>query len=636
MGLQSSFLTPDSSWEPTPVSELPSWEGAKRVAIDVETCDPDLRKMGPGVRREDAHLVGVAFALDGGPAHYMPFAHQGGGNLDRGHVFEYLKDQTAHRIDEITGANLPYDLDWLAEDDIVFRNVKWFRDVQVAAPLINELHMQYSLDNIAERLDIRGKDERVLVDAAQSFGLDPKTDLWRLHSKFVGRYAEHDVLAPLQILHLQHQEIERQGIQQIYDLECRVLPILVKMRRRGVRIDFDKVAQIEERSLKEEKKALDAVYWKTNVRVEVGDTMKAAKLDEVLQAIGIDCPKTPKTLKPSIKTPWLMTIDHEVAKLLVEARAWGKLRTTFCASVRKHSVNGRIHCTFNQLRRTKDDGDPAGAAYGRLSSADPNLQQQPSRHPVIAPLWRSIYLPDDGGEWACLDYSQQEPRWTTHYAEAVGCDKAFEAAQKYREDPKTDNHQMMADMAGIERKAAKAFYLGLTYGMGGGKMCRGLGLPTEWRENPHTGGQYEAAGPEGQALLDKFNQNAPYLKQLSWRVQDKAKMRGFIRTILGRRCRFPRDGKGGYDFIFKALNRLIQGSSADQMKKAMVDADAADIRLQLQVHDELDLTIWKREEAFRLAEIMRQAVPCRVPHRVDIEVGPSWGEIKEIEHRVVA
>lgn len=627
-------------WTAPDLSSLPSWEGCPRVAVDVETKDPFLGRgknnLGPGVRRDGAHLAGISFALEGGPAHYLPINHLGGGNLPEEKVLEYLRDQSKFFTGEIGGAYLPYDLDWLAEEGIVFRKAKAFRDVQVAAPLINDLFLHYSLDKVAERLDLPMKDERLLRQAAEGYGLDPKKDLWQLPAKYVGAYAEQDARLPLQILHLQDQEIEKQGIQGIYDLESKVLPILVKMRRRGVAIDFDQVAVCETRSLTEEKKALDAIYWKTNIRVDVGDTMKAERCAEVMRALGIEPPITPKTQKPSIKSDWLRTIDHDVAGLLVEARAWAKLRTTFCASIKKHAINGRVHCTFNQLRRTKDDGDDAGALYGRLSSADPNLQQQPSRHPIIAPLWRSIYIPEPGGEWACLDYSQQEPRWTTHFAEATGCDKAREAADKYRSDPDTDNHQMMADMAGIKRKEAKEFYLGLTYGMGGGKMAIKLGLPTMMKDNPHTGGQYIAAGEEGQALLDRFNENAPYLKQLSYKAQDRAKLRGYVRTILGRRCRFERNAKGGYDFVYKALNRLIQGSSADQMKKAMVDADDAGFWLQLQVHDELDLTIQSREEAVELSRIMVEAVPCRVPHRVDIEVGPSWGEIKEIECKVVA
>jgi DNA polymerase-1 len=164
--------------------------------------------------------------------------------------------------------------------------------------------------------------------------------------------------------------------------------------------------------------------------------------------------------------------------------------------------------------------------------------------------------------------------------------------------------------------------------MGGGKLCKQLGLDTQWVER--RGRKYEAAGEEGQRILDRFDEKAPFIRQLSWKAQDAARAKGYIKTVLGRRCHFEKkqDGSGDYDFIYKALNKLIQGSSADQMKKAMVDADAAGLRLQIQVHDELDLTTETPEEGEYLAEIMRNAVPCNVPHKIDVERGTNWGNIK--------
>ncbi len=165
--------------------------------------------------------------------------------------------------------------------------------------------------------------------------------------------------------------------------------------------------------------------------------------------------------------------------------------------------------------------------------------------------------------------------------------------------------------------------------MGGGKLCRSLGYPTIWKTHSKSGEKYEAAGPEGQAVIDKFDDGVPFVRLLAKRVERKAQQTGFIRTAGGRKCRFPRKHGGrGFDWTYKALNRLIQGSSGDQMKIAMVEADAAGIKLQLQVHDELDLTIWDRREAEELAEIMRDALPCNVPAKVDLEIGPSWGEAK--------
>ncbi len=183
----------------------------------------------------------------------------------------------------------------------------------------------------------------------------------------------------------------------------------------------------------------------------------------------------------------------------------------------------------------------------------------------------------------------------------------------------------------FNRGNAKTIYLGLCYAMGGGKLCHSLGLETKWITT-RSGKDIEVAGDEGQALLNLFDSKVPFIKELARRAENRAKSRGWIKTVLGRHQRFPvkKDGSGSFDWTHKALNKLIQGSSADQTKKAMVMADEAGIRLQLQVHDELDFTIWSREEAEHCAEIMRTCVPCNVPAKVDIETGPNWGEISEM------
>jgi DNA polymerase I-like protein with 3'-5' exonuclease and polymerase domains len=130
----------------------------------------------------------------------------------------------------------------------------------------------------------------------------------------------------------------------------------------------------------------------------------------------------------------------------------------------------------------------------------------------------------------------------------------------------------------------------------------------------------------GQAIIDLFDKKVPYVKQMEGKCSAVAARRGYVRTVLGRRCRFPKT-RFGYDFTYRGLNRLIQGSSADQTKLAIAQGHEAGYPLQLQVHDELDLTVESMAETEGLAAIMRDGVPCNVPHVVDIETGPSWGEI---------
>ncbi|MFA7063680.1 MAG: DNA polymerase, partial [Methanomethylophilus sp.] len=245
---------------------------------------------------------------------------------------------------------------------------------------------------------------------------------------------------------------------------------------------------------------------------------------------------------------------------------------------------------------------------------------------------------------------QQEPRMAVHYAclarELIGehaWRSALAARDAYRNDPNTDNHQMMADMAGISRKAAKEIYLGLSYGMGGAKMCRKLGLPTMMAVRGPRGvlydatspeGQrlaaegarrFEAAGPEGQQLLDTFDAKVPFVKRLAKACEQRAKAVGYITTLSGRRCRFPKDPHGNFDWTHKGLNRLIQGSSADQTKMAMVACAEAGLDIIIQVHDEIAFSVKNRDEAEHAAEIMRNCTPLELPSKVDVEIGQSWG-----------
>ncbi|MCK9514429.1 MAG: DNA polymerase [Pigmentiphaga sp.] len=644
------FTTVQSTWTPPDLNALPSWEGAKRVAIDCETRDPDLKKLGPGAgRRPNSYITGISFAIEDGPGGYLPIRHEGGDNLPVEAVLRYFRDQAKVFTGDIVGANLPYDLDFLAGDGIEFSRARFFRDIQIADPLICELHDSYSMQAIAQRWGFDGKNEAMLRAAASDYKIDPKKDMWKLPARFVGAYAEEDTRLPLNILRRQEREIDDQDLWRVYDLESRLLPVLTKLRRRGVRIDTDRLEQIERWAYAKEAEALARVRAATGVKIAVGDVWKPEALAPALEYIGIRLNKT-STGKPSIDKELLGSIDHPVADALERARKVNKLRTTFAGSVRDHMVNGRIHCTFNQLRKQKDDEEgTAGAAYGRLSCQNPNLQQQPARDD-FAPMWRAIYLPEEGELWASNDYSQQEPRMAVHYAclarDLIGqhaWQSAIAARDAYRNDPNTDNHQMMADMAGIKRKDAKEIYLGLSYGMGGAKMCRKLGLPTmmavrgprfqlfdvnspEGKRLVEEGARrFEAAGPEGQRLLDTFDSKVPFVKKLAKACEARAKAVGYITTLSGRRCRFPKDRDGNFDWTHKGLNRLIQGSSADQTKAAMVALDAAGFDMIIQVHDEIAFSIRDPKEGEAAAEIMRNCVPLELPSKVDVEVGPSWG-----------
>ena len=668
MYAQLPLFEPDSGWTAPRMSDLPTSWGSGRVGIDCETRDELLTKLGPGVRR-GGYIAGISFAIEDGPSFYLPIRHGGGGNMDPAAVLGYIRDQAKRFDGTLCGANLGYDLDFLAEEGIEFPHVKWFRDIQVADPLINELHFNYSMEAISERWSIPGKDEQLLLEALAAYGYKGKSakgGIWALPAKHVGPYGEQDARLPLAILRRQEREIEAQDLWNVYNLESRVLPVLVRMRRRGVAVSQDRLAQVERWSKEQQQLAIDAANAAhAGRRLSSHDITDTQALATVLTELGVNLPRT-KTGKFSVTADILAAIEHPVADHLRRAKKMSTLRTTFVNGVKDHLTNGRAHCTFNQLRRQKDDGSGGteGAAFGRLSSANFNFQNQPARDEEIGPLWRSIYIPDfveDGCKWAALDYSQQEPRQAVHSAIEAGpkfigeaaYESAREAARRYREDPTMDFHQMMADMAGIKRKPAKNIFLGLSYGMGGAKLSRDLGLPTVWRLQWGQGRQrrfkdfdtreecvaradagrqagypvryWEAAGPEGQKLTDTFDQRVPFVRKMAQHMQDLAEKQGYIETLSGRRCRFPQKDDGTFDWLHKAFNRRIQGGSADQTKMALVEMDAQGLYVQLQVHDEIDGSMTP-EDARRGAEIMENVVQLSVPMKVDVEMGPSWGE----------
>jgi DNA polymerase I-like protein with 3'-5' exonuclease and polymerase domains len=631
-----------SDWTATSVSDLPSWADAARLGLDTETCDPNLNTTGPSVRT-GGFIAGISFAIEDGPSEYLPVRHFGGGNLPEEEVMRYLRGEAKKFKGILVGANLNYDLDYLEEAGIVFPNIKGQRDIQIADPLINELHLSYSLEAIGERWGLPAKDEEHLRKAAMHYGLDPKADLWKLPAKHVGVYATADAVNPLRILRRQERVIEDEGLWEIFKLECELQPVLLQMRRWGIRVDQAKLNHVEEWAIEEEEKQLQEIKRITGRTLNVGDVNKKPALLSVLQAVGVEL--TAKTDGGEIKLDKhiLGAIEHPVADLIHRAKKMDKLRNTFVSSIRRHMVNGRIHSTFNQLRATREQGDEKGARYGRMSSVDPNLQQQPSRDD-FADLWRSIYVPDEPGQLFCsADYSQQEPRMTTHFAELMGYEGAYEMAERFRTDPTTDNHDMMTLMIHPElahldrkdpdflkvRKPTKDIFLGLCYGMGQAKLARTVGLPTAWEINAQ-GRKFETAGPEARALFNKFHRAVPYVKLLSDRCKKKAEKHGVIVTILGRHCHFPRMSNGQYDWTHKALNRLIQGSSGDQTKRAVIELARAGLLPQLQVHDEVCRGVDSMKQAYEIKEIMEHCVELTVPSRVDLEIGPSWGEAEEI------
>lgn len=662
MFLQQDLFPPPAEWRPPRISELISFRGAERVAFDVETYDPSINKLGMGSLR-DGEMVGFSYAIDGGPRFYVPLSHRGGDNVeDKWRALGWLREEAAHFEGELVGAHLQYDLCYSASAGVEWRNVRRFRDVQVGEALIDELADAYDLDSLCLKYGLQPKDTEALTNAAKVLckaktNSQIKQAISQLPARYVGPYGEADADRPLLILREQEKEFERQGLGDAWELESRVLPALLAMRRRGLLVDWDHLDRLDKFARIRCQMACDHVNTlHTSPPLRPQDLNRPDVLHRVLEAGGVHNPYRTKTGKPSVTKEFLEAAPGEMGSAIREAKKWDKVRNTYIAGVRQHAIRGRIHCTYNQTRGVGSDGegDVEGAATFRLSCKDPNLQAQPGRDPEIGPLWRKTYIPDEGKLWTSNDYSQQEPRFTTHFAAVMDLPRAAEAAKRYCDDPNTDNHQMMADLTGglVKRKAAKEIFLGICYGQGGAKTAEKIGLPTsracrpprEWGrpfgtiyyedtcpdtflEAEMAGGYtWNSAGAEAREIIDTLEREVPYVKALAKEVRKKAERSGVIRTFFGHLAHFPRDSVLRDELLRKALNRLIQVSSAGQTKKALLELHESGEYIQLQVHDEIGGSVDDEDHAQRWGNVMRSGAQLRVPNKVDVETGPSWGE----------
>ena len=601
---------------------FPDLSSAEAIAIDLETCDPGMKTSGPGWPTKNGYIVGFALAVDGWKG-YFPTRHGGGGNLDEKRVRAFVQTALDLPCDKIF-FNAAYDVGWLKAEG--FRINGRIIDAMIAAALIDENRFSYSLNALGFDYLQETKSEQGLRDAAKEFGVDPKGELYKLPAMYVGEYAEQDAALTLKLWQYFKIELVKQELSPIFDLEAELCPHLIDMTLRGVRFDQDRAEQTWREFQKREKDALAQIKSLSGVQIDI---WAAASIAKAFDKLGIEYPKTEKGA-PSFTKSFLAHHAHPIAKAIVDAREYNKANGTFIEALLGYSkYDGRIHGHINQLR-----SDEGGTVSGRLSMANPNLQQIPARHPEIGPAIRKLFLPEEGEIWASLDFSQQEPRLAVHYAKLLDLKGADKAAEAYITDPDTDFHQTVADMAGIGRKQAKTIGLGLLYGMGKGKMAAELDLSTE----------------EAGELITKFHELVPFMKGLVTAVQqrvDHPASNGSVRTLLGRRCRFnlweptdfglhkplPREQavleygprlKRAY--TYKGLNRLIQGSAADQTKKSMLACIAEGKLPLLQVHDELCLSVESVDQANKFAQAMMDCVKLEVPSKVDVECGPSWGE----------
>ena len=618
--MQIPLLQPESDWIAPQV--LPKFDPYETLAVDLETYDPNLINRGPGWATGDGYIVGIAIATDKWSG-YLPIRHENGGNLEEEIVLRWLKRTFENHKGTMVFHNALYDVGWLKREGVELTCP--LRDTMFAAPLFDENRWSYSLNNLGMDFLAESKDETLLETAAKAWGVNPKGGMWALPAKYVGPYAEQDAVLTLKLWKIFKSRIEIEGLQKIYDLECDLIPLLIEMRWRGVRIDTDRAEQTSEQLSKKEQQLLVEIKRRFGVNVDI---WASASIQKAFDNNNLWYPHTEKGA-PSFQGPWLESHEHDLPKMIVEARRINKARTTFIeGAILEYSHHGRIHAEAHPL---KNDG--GGTVTGRFSYSNPNLQQVPARDPEIGKMIRSLFIPEEGATWGAFDYSQQEPRITVHYASLLGLEGATDAVKAYSTEG-ADFHQIVADMAGIPRKQAKNINLGLTYGMGQQKLIRELGLEPD----------------EALKLLETYHRRVPFIRGLQSRCTRIAEQRGCITTLGGRKCHFDLWESVGYlndekqsplplqeakdkygdnlkrSFTYKALNKLIQGSAADMTKLAMRDLWKEGLVPHIQIHDELDYSIFNKEQAEIVIDRMVNCVEMRVPLVVDYESGSNWGE----------
>ena len=624
---------------------FPNLKGYSHIAIDLETKDPDLKSIGSGAIRGHGQIVGIAVAVEGWSAYY-PIAHEGGGNLEKEKVMAWIKEVCSAPNIKLFH-NAMYDVCWLRAAGVEIRGQ--IVDTMVMASLIDENRLWYSLNSIAFDYLGKTKNEAALNEAAQSWGIDPKSEMYKLPAMYVGSYAEKDAELTLELFKVLTKEIEFQKIQPIFKLETDLFPCLIDMKFKGVRVDIDQANKLKQQLLSQEQGILIEIKKQTGIEPQI---WAARSISKVFDKLGLHYERTEKSLAPSFTKNFLQEHKHPIVQMIAKAREINKAHTTFIDTILRFEHKGRIHADINPIR-----SDQGGTVTGRFSYANPNLQQIPARNKELGPLIRSLFIPEEGHKWGCFDYSQQEPRLVVHYAaeiEPICFDEAVENIVERFNSNNVDFHKTVADMAGISRTQAKTINLGLFYGMGKAKLQAELGLSTK---------------AEAENLFNQYHDNVPFVKELMTFTSKLANQNGYIKTLLGRKCRFDKwevdefrmgtmstpmtkeeatqkfidgwlakypqadverlkqDPKIKRCFTYKALNKLIQGSAADMTKQAMLNLYKEGIVPHIQIHDELDISVIDDIQAKKIIDIMENAVQLAIPNKVDYESGNSWGDI---------
>lgn len=584
-----------------------------RLIVDIETYDPELSEMGAGVYRNDGYVLGVAlYDPQIRKKEYINLQHKGITEEQRNKNIAYLCRVLGEDTLKV-GANFLYDLDWLENGKTTGIKVNGrYQDIQSRECLLDAYARSYSLDTLSLKYGHGGKHDQEIIDWCSARGLKgaPQKHLYLMPFEIVERYALGDVEETDNVFLAQEPELEAQGLNQILNIEMGLLPLLLQMRKQGIRVNETRRQEVSQELTQGYYKSLKDFEKKYNcpgVNINSG-----ADLLTIFNKNSIPVIYTGKG-NPSFSKESLSLVDHEISREIEEIRGYKTVINNFVnGSMVDYQVDGRIHANFQPMR-----SDDHGTVTGRFACLDPNLQQIPAKKEKHGDLIRDILIPEEDCWYGAPDYSQIEYRILMHFASGPG---AEEVRQLFINNPKTDYHKVVVDMTGLDRKHAKNFNFGSIYCMGKDTMRKKFGFSVEQCEE----------------LTERYYSMMPFIKPTRNLIINTAKKRGFLRTVLGRRARVSQDirNQGGE---YKLVNYLIQGSAADVMKKGMYDAYNSGVfdilKPHITVHDELGVSVPKTVEGLEaykeLVHLMESCITLDVPLRVDCDLGTSFGSLTE-------
>ena len=455
--------------------------------------------------------------------------------------------------------------------------------------------------------------------------------LWQEAPEFKQKmmeYNQQDCVATYELYLVQEKFMK--PVQHVYELECRLIPILLRMKKVGIRFDQKRAGELIEKVAAKEQEVEKKLFDIYGITGEMINSPK--QLGVRMNEMGIESPVRTKTGNQSWAEGALVRIHHPVTPLIFEYKNYHAILSKFLlGSLSKSVVNGRIHCTFLPMLR-----EEGGTVTGRFSCRDPNLQQIPARNKGhgedFSQDMRSLFLPEEGMMLAAMDYSQIEAVLLAHFAQG-------QQAEWFRDQMRAgaDLHNIVMGMTGITyRPVVKTFNYGCIYGMGWQTAMEKNYVLFEKLASGE-GKDIESFTKE---IYYNYHKKFPVVKDTMAWAQDVARTYGYVDTMGGRRLHKPTPqydpvtGKIN-DYLYKMLNKLIQGTAADILKQALITADEAGIydvlTLHLLVHDEqvnsVPFTKEGTEAAVELQHIMGNVYKEQllVPIKAECELGPNWG-----------